>query len=110
MFTDLISQLMGLAGFAALVVLLVNVLKSVGIVKDGSSDLWSAGFNLAGLVALYLLKVFQPDFDVGGVDEDVMTFVNAVTPLVSYILMLLSSKLSYFAVRGIPILGKSYSK
>lgn len=110
MFNDLLLQLTGLAGFAALVALVINVLKTFGVVKDDTAELWSAGGNLLGLVALYLLRLFNPEFDVPGADAQVTTFVNAVTPLVGYILMLLSSKLSHFAVRGVPVVGKSFSK
>lgn len=110
MFNDLLMQLTGLAGFAALVALLINILKSVGIVKDDKAEIWSAGGNLLGLIALYLLRLFNPEFNVPNADAQISTFVSAVTPLVGYILMLLSSKLSHIAVRGVPVIGKSYSK
>lgn len=110
MFDSLVGQLASLGGFAALFALIINVLKRVGVVKDDTAPVWSAGFNVAGLVVLYVLGIVKPGFDVGGVDVQVSTFVAAVTPFISWIIMMASSKVTHNAVRGVPWLGKSYSR
>lgn len=110
MFQDLLMQFAGLAGFAAFVALLVNVLKSVKLVSDGNAETWSAGLNLIGLVGLYLLRIIKPDIVPGDTDTQIAVFVTAMTPMVNWILMLLSSKVAHKAVRGFPFLGRSYSK
>jgi hypothetical protein len=110
MFDNLLIQLAGLAGFAALFTLIINVLKSVGVVKDDTAPVWSAGFNIAGLVALYVLGIVKPGFSVGGVDVEVSGFVAAITPIVNWVIMMASSKVAHNAVRGVPWLGKSNSR
>lgn len=106
-FDDLLLQWGGLAGFAALIALLINVLKSVGVVKNDTAPTWSAGFNLVGLALLLATKTFKPELDMSAVDSQVMDFVNVGVVVFSYVLQLLMSKGTHFAVRGVPVIGKS---
>ncbi len=106
---ELIAQYGGLVGVAAVVGLLVNVLKSAGVVQDGQAQTWSAGFNLVGMAGMLALKVFQPDFDFAGMDAQAAQFASVAAVVVGYILQLLSSKATNSAVRGVPIVGKSFS-
>ena len=50
------QQWQTLLGVAALIILLVNVFKVMGIVKDGQADVWVAALNLIGLIALFATK------------------------------------------------------
>lgn len=107
---DLFVGWTSLMGFAALIAVIVNVLKAVGVVKDGTAQTWSAGLNLAGLIAMFVLRIFRPDFDLAGIDEQAAQLANVVTVLLAYITQLLSSKLAHIAVKTIPVIGKSYSQ
>lgn len=107
MFDNLLVQLAGLAGFATLFTLIINILKSVGVVKDDTAPVWSAGFNVAGLVVLYVLGIVKPGFDVGGADVQVSGFVAAITPIINWVIMMASSRVAHNAIRGVPLLGKS---
>ena len=62
---DFLNELLvlfgGLAGFAAMISLIVNVLKRFGVVTDGTADLWVKYLNLAGLVIVGVLWLVVPD-------------------------------------------------
>jgi len=105
---ELFLQFSGLVGFAALVAFVVNALKTVGIVKDGQAQNWVAGFNLLGLVGLFVLRVLSPDMDVTLLDEQLGEFANVMVIVFAYIVQMLGSKLSYFAVKNLPLIGKSF--
>jgi hypothetical protein len=109
-FTNLGAQWAGLAGFAALIALLINVGKVAGVVKDGQAATWSAGLNLVGLVGLLALQVFKPEVDIAGVDSQVMGLVQVGVVMFTYVLQLLESKLTHIALKGIPVAGKSFSE
>lgn len=109
MFENILLEVGALVGFAALVSLVVNVLKVFGVVKDGTADKWVAGINLVGVLALYVTRLFLPDFDPAPIDSNLKEIATVGAYLLSYITMLLGSKLTYVAVKGLPVIGKSNS-
>lgn len=110
MFNNLLFEWAGLAGFAALIALIINILKALKVVHDGTADKWVAGLNLVGLIGLYVLKIIKPEYDVTGLDAAIAALIFVMTPVVNWVLMILASKLTYYAVRGLPLIGKSYSQ
>lgn len=109
MFADLVVQLTALAGFAALIAFVINLGKVVGFVKDGTAEKWSAGLNLVGLIILFSVKIFRPDLDIEGIDQTLLQVANIGTYILGFVLQLGVSKFSNYAVKGVPIIGKSYS-
>ncbi|MDX9863287.1 MAG: hypothetical protein RBT34_00635 [Anaerolineaceae bacterium] len=87
MFDSLVVQWGTLLGFAALIAVLINILKLAGVVKDDTAQIWSAALNLAGLVGLFLSKVFSSDLDVPGLDQQAAEFANVMTVLVASLLI-----------------------
>lgn len=57
-----------LGGVGALVAALVNVGKTVGLVKDGQAPTVSTGLNLVGLVVVFVLGVVAPE-KIAGVSQ-----------------------------------------
>ncbi len=106
---DLLVQWSGLAGFAALIAFLVNVLKSAGLVKDDQAKNWVAGLNLLGLAGLLALRVYAPEVDVLKIDAEVSQFTEVALVVFAYVIQLLSSKAAHSAARGTWLIGKSYS-
>jgi len=106
---SLLTQFMALAGVGALVALIVNILKTAGVVKDGDAITWATGFNLAGLVLLFFLKVFAPAADIGQLDGIAATIAQIGVLVLGLITQLLGSKVGHLSVRGTWIIGKSYS-
>lgn len=107
---DLLLQWSGLVGFAALVAFAINILKTFGVVKDAQAQNWSAGLNLLLLAGLLALRVFAPDFDVSGLNAQAQAFVDVGVVIFSYILQLLGSKAAHTLLRGLPLIGKSFSR
>ena len=106
---ELLLQFSGLVGYAAFVVFIVNLLKGFGVVKDGQSQNWIAGFNLLGLIGLFAIHVFMPETDISAIDVQIGKFVEFALYLLAYIAQMLGSKVTYIAVRNVPVIGKSFS-
>lgn len=98
-----------LLGFAALVSLLVNVGKYFGIVKDDTADKWVAGLNLIGVLALYLAKLFIPDFDPMPINSVMQELALVGTYILSFVGMIFGSRLTYSLTKGLPVVGKSFT-
>lgn len=110
MFENVLLEFSALIGFAALVSFIVNILKVFGVVKDGTADKWVAGFNLAGVLILYAVRLFVPDLNILPVDSILGEIAVVGGVIFSYITMLLGSKLTYYAAKGLPLVGKSNSE
>ena len=99
-----------LVGYPAAVALVVNVLKFLGVVKDGQSDNWVTGLNVAGLAILFGLKVFAPGFDVLVGDATLARIVEALQILLGLWIQLGVSKATHQKVlKGVPVIGTSFS-
>lgn len=110
MLEDLVLQWGALAGFAALIAFVINVLKHFGLVADGSAVTWSAALNLIGLAALLGLRVYAPQVDIAAVDARVAEAVQVALVIFGYVIQLLAAKGAHLAVRGVPLVGASYSE
>lgn len=98
-----------LVGFGALISFLVGVLKYFGVVKDGTAEKWVAGFNILGLIFVFVAINFFPQLNLPQIDQNLMSFVGILNVIWSYVLTLFGSKLAYWVARGVPVIGKSYS-
>ena len=107
MFEQILTIFGTLAGFAALVSVLVNVLKSVGVVKDGTADKWVASFNLVGVVALFTVMLINPEFNPIAIDSVLSQIAVFGAFLFSTISTILGSKVTYLAIKGLPLVGTS---
>lgn len=105
----LLAQLAAMGGVASLIAILINTLKQVGVVKDGSSKTWAVGLNLVALIGLYALRIASPDTDLVNVDG----FAGSVAQLLTIIVQLvIQTGLSIGAngvVKGLPVIGYSHS-
>jgi len=109
MFENIVMEIGLLLGFAAFVSLLINVLKFFGVVKDGTADKWVGGFNLLGVLALFAVRIFIPDFDPLPIDSVLGTIAAVGSFVLSYVVTIWGSKITYKAVKGLPVIGKSNS-
>ena len=106
---DFIVQYGSLIGVAALIAVLINIGKVIGWVKEETAKTWSALLNLAFLVAFVLLKVFAPDFSTEMLDEQAAELAKVAAFVLAYVVQLGSSTFTHMLVRGIPLIGKSFS-
>ncbi len=82
----------GLVGTFALIALVIDILKYVGVVTDGTAGKWSAVFNLVVLVAVTVVFKLYPTFDIGIVDKYLFEFAKVAGVVFAYIIQVLGSK------------------
>lgn len=97
-------------GAAALIALLINLLKLVGVVKDGDAPKWNAGLNLAFIIGLAVVQAVVPDLSLKIIDEKMGTIAAIGTYVFGYILDIGISKLTHVAVKGVPYIGTSHTE
>jgi len=107
---NLFVMLMGLAGMGAVVSMLVNVAKLLGLVKDGSAGAVVAGLNFLiflGMVIASLVGVDWATVDFSSVD----TYLASFATLLGFILQMIGSDVMYAKFGGkLPLLGHSFSR
>jgi len=104
---QLLQVLLSLGGFGALIGLIINVLKTVGVVKDGQATNWATGLNLVLLIALFVGKVVG--FDVAGLDGIASQVADTGIVILQLIVMIGGSRLFHNTLRGVPVVGRSLS-
>ena len=103
---DFIFLFGALVGIPAVITVVINVLKKVGLVKDGQGEQWSQWMNFVSFVGLFVLGQFFPEVDLGAVDE----FALQIADLGAFALALLPigmkvSGAAHDAMAGLPLLG-----
>jgi len=59
-----------LVGLWAVIALIVNVLKVVGVVDPGTSGKWSGAFNLLGVIGIAVVLASNPNYDFIALDAE----------------------------------------
>ena len=112
MLIDLLLQFPQLIGWALFVTIIINILKTFDIVKDGTATKWSAGLNLIGLVGFLSIGLFAPDLDILMIDNSIKQIAELLIVLLGYATTLISSKVIHSGLRtlDVPVFGASHSK
>jgi hypothetical protein len=106
---DLALSFGGLVGVAGVITVLVNLLKLLGWVADGTSDTWIAVLNLVAFVILAAIKVFNPQITTAILDEQAARLATLGVFALGYLTQIIGSKQIYKLIRGLPIIGKTFS-
>ena len=104
---QLLHTLLSLGGFGALIGVIINVAKTLGLVKDGQATNYATGLNLILLIGLFVGKVMG--FDVAGLDGVAGEIANAGIAILQLLVMLGGSRLFHNTLRGVPVVGRSLS-
>lgn len=104
-YTQIVNTLLGLAGLGALISILVNVLKVIGIVKDGYSELWYKGLNLLAFVGVAVVYLLEVEVDWSQVDE----WLKMLAGLLGLVVQIFGGKITYNTIKGTPFIGFSYT-
>lgn len=98
-----------LAGVSALVAVLVQVLKLVGVAKDDTAGKWAAGLNLVAFIALVYFGVFQPQIATEVIDGYAAQITVIALFVLGFVTQMTVSKPTYSAFKAakVPLLGKS---
>ena len=106
MLEEIMLLLAGLAGLGGLISVLVNLLKAIGVVKDGTSERWVQGFNLLAFVAVAIVYFTKIQVDWAQIDG----WLEVLATFIGFVVQLFGSKVTYAVTRGAPVVGFSYSK
>lgn len=107
MLEDILLLLAGLTGLGTLISVIVNLLKIVGIIKDGTSETWYQILNLGAFIAVAVIYFAKIKVDWSQIDQ----WLILLSALIGYVLQILGGKLTYTAIGGkLPILGYSFSE
>ena len=110
---QLIALFVSLAGFAAFITFVVNLMKSRGWIKDGLADKWVKYLNLAGLVIVGIMYFAYPgaitivDQVLGSLAQLGGILLPAVALGLGWPLANGISGKVHNGVRGFPLLGTS---
>ena len=107
--SDALTALAGLAGYAALVTAVVNVLKVAGAIKDGQATAVVSLFQVLGIVLVLASGIFG--FKLAEIDSALALISNLLVTLTAVIAGIGWSKLwhTVFKAAKLPVVGKSFS-
>jgi len=105
----ILLQFGSLAGVAAAITAIINILKSFNIVQDGTAGSWSAGANLLAMVALVALRFFAPQIEVEWLDAQAAMFAQIALIISGLLFQLGVGKWVHelFASQRLPFIGFS---
>lgn len=88
----ILAVLAALVGWPALVALVIDILKYLGIVDDGTSGKWNLGFNLAGFVLVGIAVGFFPEIDITKIDEVLAEYVKLAAYIFALVVQILTTR------------------
>lgn len=111
MIVGLTVQFVSLLGVAALIAVIVNILKVFGAVKEGTSAYWASSLGLAAFIALAVLGIFKPDLTLAFLNDAALKIATIMTFVLGFIVQIAAAPLFHKALStgGVPLLGKKLS-
>lgn len=106
MLENILMIIAGLAGLGAFVSIVINVLKKVGLIKDGQSEQWYQGISLFVFLAVTVVYFLKVPIIWSEVDQ----WLKLLTFVLGYVVQILGGKLTYNTIKGTPLFGFSYEK
>lgn len=88
----ILAILAALVGWPALVALVIDILKYVGVVDDGTAGKWNLGFNLLGFILVGVTVGFFPNIDIGGIDKNLLAWVQVAAYIFTLIVQILGTR------------------
>lgn len=102
--SQVITVAASLVGVWALLSVLIDVLKFVGVVDDGTSGKWSAILNLGVLGVVAFILASDPEFDFGVLDAQLQTLAKFGSLVLTYLINMLGTKAMHqVQVKGLGI-------
>jgi len=97
--------LAGLTGLGAFISILVNVLKLIGVVKDGTSAQWVQALNFIAFVAVAVIVWLGKPVSWDGINS----ILAGLASIIGLITQMIGSKVFYNLFAGTPVIGYSYT-
>lgn len=92
---NILAIFAALIGWPALVALVIDILKLVGVVDDGTAGKWNLGFNLVGFAAVAVLTGFFPDFDIPYFDAALLEYVKVAAYILTILIQIIGTRLAH---------------
>lgn len=89
---NILAVLTALVGWPALVALVIDILKYVGAVNDGTAGKWNLGLNLVGFIAVVVLTGYFPNFDIPGLDAYLLEYVKIAAYIFTIVIQVLGAR------------------
>ena len=106
MFEQIELIVLGLGGLGALISVLVNILKFFQIIgPDQDANWWFELFNLIAFITVGIVVLLQIEVDWSAVDS----WIILIGSFLGLVWQVLGGKLTYYALRGAPIIGHSHT-
>ncbi len=101
-----------MAGIAAFISAVVNVLKQFGVVTDGNAGNWFAGLDLGAILVLVLVQVFAPQVGISIIDANAGVAAAITLLILGYLVSMGVGKMAHrlMSSLNIKMFGKSFSK
>ena len=107
MVDEILLIIAGLAGLGGLISIIVNLLKIVGIVKDGTSQTWFQVLDLIAFLVVAVLYFLKMPVDWTKVND----WLVLLSTVIGYVASILGGQLTYNTIGGkTPVIGFSYTK
>jgi hypothetical protein len=103
------TQLGLLGGVAAIIAVLINIFKTLGVIQDGQATTYSVVANFVVFAGLVATNLFKINVDVAGLDANLATYAVMLTTVFGYFVQLGGTKLFNSLIKGVPVIGKSYT-
>jgi hypothetical protein len=107
---DIVSQIVAiiasLASLGGLISVIVNILKRVGVIKDGTSDMWYQGINLVVFIAVAIVYFLKTPVDWGNIDG----YLKLLGTVLGFVIQMLGGQVTYTVIKGTPLIGFSFEK
>jgi len=94
-----------LGALGGVISMLVNVLKSFGVIKDDQSEKWVGIINLIVYIIVAVIFFLNVPADWAQVNG----YLEVAAVILGYLVQILGSKLAYPLLKGTPAIGYSYS-
>jgi hypothetical protein len=108
---SLTVQFFSLLGVAALIAVLVNLGKIIGVVKDGTAMYWASGLGLIAFVTLAVLGIFRPDLSTVFLDHVALQIATVLTFILGFITQIVAAPWFHgmLSAGSVPLIGKSFT-
>lgn len=92
---NILAVFAALIGWPALIALVIDILKLVGVVDDGTAGKWNLGLNLVGFAAVAVLTGFFPDFDIPGWDATLLEYVKIAAYILAILIQIIGTRFAH---------------
>jgi hypothetical protein len=106
---QIMTTLASLGGVAAFFTVLVNILKTVGIIKDGQAVNVVTVLNFVGAGIIIVLQLLGKIDLLPIIDSTAGTIAQIAMLVFGLVWQLIVSKQTHEVLRGFPLIGKSFS-